>query len=51
MQTMLNVRKVKSLIGNELSTTIYKTFQPEQIVEAIETYQNNMSKGKVLIRF
>lgn len=51
LQTILNVRKAHSLIGNELSTTIYKTFQPEQIAEAIETYQNNMSKGKVLIRF
>ncbi len=51
LQTILNVRKVQSLIGNELSTTIYKTFQPEQILEAIVTYKNNMSKGKVLIRF
>jgi NADPH:quinone reductase-like Zn-dependent oxidoreductase len=51
LQTIINVRKVRSLIGNELGTTIYKTFQPEQISEAIETYKNNMSKGKVLIRF
>jgi len=50
-QTILNVRKAHSLIGKELGTTIYKTFQPEQLTEAIETYQNNMSKGKVLIRF
>ncbi len=51
LQTILNVRKAHSLINNELTTTIYKTFQPEQITEAIETYQKNMSKGKVLIRF
>jgi NADPH:quinone reductase-like Zn-dependent oxidoreductase len=51
LQTIMNVRKVRSLIVNELGTTIHKTFQPEQIAEAIETYQNNMSKGKVLIRF
>ena len=51
LQTLQNVRKVRSLIGNELGSAVYKTFQPEQIIEAIETYQNNMSKGKVLIRF
>jgi NADPH:quinone reductase-like Zn-dependent oxidoreductase len=51
LQTVFNVRKVQKLIGNELGTAIYKTFQPEQITEAIETYKNNMSKGKVLIRF
>jgi len=51
LETILNIRKVQSLIGKELGTTIHKTFQPEQIAEAIETYQNNMSKGKVLIKF
>jgi NADPH:quinone reductase-like Zn-dependent oxidoreductase len=49
LQTIMNVRKVRSLIGNELGTTIYKTFRPEHISEAIETYKNNMSKGKVLL--
>jgi NADPH:quinone reductase-like Zn-dependent oxidoreductase len=51
LQTILNVRKAHSLIRNELATNIHKIFQPEQIAEAIETYQKNMSKGKVLIRF
>lgn len=51
LQTIINTRKIQSLLGKELGTKIYKTFPPEQIVEAIELYQNNMSKGKVLIRF
>ena len=51
IQTVNNTRKIQSLIGHELGTKIYKTFAPEQIEEALETYRNNMSKGKVLIRF
>jgi NADPH:quinone reductase-like Zn-dependent oxidoreductase len=51
VQIFLNTRKIQSLIGNELGTTIHKIFSPEQITEAIETYKNNMSRGKVLIRF
>jgi NADPH:quinone reductase-like Zn-dependent oxidoreductase len=51
LQTIQNTRKIQSLIGNELGTNIYKTFPPDKIEEALETYQNNMSKGKVLLRF
>lgn len=51
IQTILTIRKVQSLIGNELGTNIYQQFPPEKIQDAIETYKNNMSKGKVLIRF
>jgi NADPH:quinone reductase-like Zn-dependent oxidoreductase len=51
LQSVQNTRKIQKLIGNELATTIYKQFAPEQISEAIETYKNNMSKGKVLIQF
>lgn len=51
LQIINNTRKIQSLLGKELRTKIYKSFPPEQIEEAIETYQNNMSKGKVLIRF
>lgn len=51
LQTIINTRKIQSLVGKELGSNIYKTFPPEQISEALETYQNNMSKGKVLIRF
>jgi len=51
LQTILTIRKVQSLIGNELGTTIHQQFPPEKISEAIETYKNNMSLGKVLIRF
>ena len=51
LQSIKNTRKIQALLGKELGTAIYKQFPPEQIIEAIETYQNNMSKGKVLIRF
>ena len=51
LQSIMNTRKIQSLLGKELGTSIHKQFPIEQITEAIETYQNNMSKGKVLIRF
>ena len=51
LQSVMNTRKIQSLLGKELGTTIHKKFPIEQITEAIETYQNNMSKGKVLIQF
>ncbi|MEZ5107061.1 MAG: zinc-binding dehydrogenase [Draconibacterium sp.] len=50
-QTIMNTRKIQSLLKDELSTTIYQKFEPENITEAIETYKQNMSKGKVLIQF
>ena len=46
-----NTRKIQSLLTNELSTKIYEKFPPGKIIKAIETYRNNMSKGKVLIQF
>ena len=51
LQSLRNTTKIKSLLNKELGTTIHKTFAPEQVIKAIETYKNNMSKGKVLIRF
>lgn len=51
LQNINNTLKIQSLLGKELGTNIYKQYPPEQITEAIETYQHNMSKGKVLIRF
>jgi NADPH:quinone reductase-like Zn-dependent oxidoreductase len=51
IRSVLTIQKVKSLIGNELGTTIHQQYPPEKIQEAIETYRNNMSKGKVLLRF
>jgi len=51
LQTINNTRKIQSLLGKELGTTIHKQFPPEQITEAIKTYQDNMSLGKILIRF
>lgn len=50
-QTYLNTRKVQALMGNELESTIQQQFPPQQIALALESYKNNMSKGKVLIKF
>ena len=44
-------RKIQALIGAELKTHVNKTFPIEQVSEAIETYKNNRSYGKVLIQF
>ncbi|MBT3386092.1 MAG: zinc-binding dehydrogenase [Prolixibacteraceae bacterium] len=51
LQSIMNTRKIQSLLGKELGTTIHQKFSIEQISEALEIYQNNMSKGKVLIQF
>lgn len=51
LQIIKATRKIQSLLNNELGTNIYKKFPPEKINEALETYQKNMSKGKVLIQF
>jgi len=51
LKTLLNIRKIQSMINTELKTNIQQLFQPENIQDAIETYTNNMSKGKVLLRF
>ncbi len=50
-QSLRITKKIKALLGKELGTKIHKHFEAENITEAIETYKNNMSKGKVLIRF
>ena len=51
IKTLLTIREVQSLIKHELGTKINQQFPPEKILEAIETYKKNMSKGKVLLRF
>jgi len=51
IKTMLTIKDVQSLIGNELGTTIHRQFSIDKINEAIETYKNNMSQGKVLLSF
>lgn len=50
IKTLFAVRKVQSLLNAELGTKIYQQFTIGQITDAIETYRNNMSEGKVLIR-
>lgn len=51
LQTILNTRKIQSMLGSELGTKIQEQFAPEKVNQAVETYKNNMSNGKVLLRF
>lgn len=51
IKSLLNVRKIQSMLNNELKTNVQSQFPPEKIAEAIVTYSNHMSNGKVLIRF
>jgi NADPH:quinone reductase-like Zn-dependent oxidoreductase len=51
IQNVKTTKKIQSLLGKELSSKINAEFPIEKMEEALETYQNNMSKGKVLIRF
>lgn len=43
--------KVKKLVKSELRTTVNQSFSIHQVNEAIEVYQRNMGKGKMLIVF
>ena len=51
VQSLMNTRKIQALLGKELGTTVQQEFPPEEIQKAIEIYTNNMSLGKVLLRF
>lgn len=51
LKTLLSIRKVQSLLNNELKTAISEIYSADKITEAIDYYRNNMSKGKVLLKF
>jgi NADPH:quinone reductase-like Zn-dependent oxidoreductase len=51
LKSLMNVRKIQSMINNELKTNIHQIFPPEKIAEAIETNSYNMTNGKVLLKF
>lgn len=44
-------RRAQKLLASELKTHIQERFSIQDGIKAIESYQNNMSSGKVLIRF
>ena len=50
LQSLMTVRKVQSMIGNELKTVVNSIYPLESIHEALDAYVKNMSKGKVLIK-
>ncbi|HUS86986.1 MAG TPA: alcohol dehydrogenase catalytic domain-containing protein [Bacteroidales bacterium] len=48
-QVLRDIKLVKSMLNTELKSTINARFQLREINDAIDTYRNGMSKGKVLI--
>jgi NADPH:quinone reductase-like Zn-dependent oxidoreductase len=46
-KTLMDIRKVKKMLGSEISTNVNKTFNIEECNSAVSYYQSNMSKGKV----
>jgi NADPH:quinone reductase len=51
LELLKTLTQVKKRIGNELKTEIRATYPLDQAVEAIKTYSQSMSGGKILIRF
>ncbi len=51
LKKLQTINTVKKLLKNDLSSSVHRKFSPEEISEAIDYYKNNMSKGKVIIRF
>jgi len=50
MKTMLNLMKVNSLLKKGMTTGIQAGFSLDDIQHAVEMYEKNMGKGKVLIK-
>jgi NADPH:quinone reductase-like Zn-dependent oxidoreductase len=51
LKTLTSINKAKTLLKNEFHTHVQRTFTINQVNEAIDFYKNNMSGGKVLIKF
>ena len=49
IQTLRISQQAQSLLGSDLQSTIHKRFPMASAQEALETYVNNMSAGKVLL--
>lgn len=47
---LMIIRKVKKMLREHLQTEIQKEFDLKDIKEAIEFYESNMSKGKVILK-
>lgn len=43
-------KKINKMLKNQLSTEIHKTFPLSEVKDAIECYEQNMSKGKVILK-
>jgi len=50
-KTLSTIKKAQKLLHNELKTQVNEIFEITDINEAIDLYSNNMSKGKVLLKF
>ncbi len=51
LKVLKNISQVKKLINNDLSTNLNKVISFKDANEAINEYRNNMSQGKILLRF
>jgi NADPH:quinone reductase-like Zn-dependent oxidoreductase len=50
MKTVFNLIKANSLLKNGLETNVQAVFNLENIQQAVELYEKNMTKGKVLLK-
>ncbi|RLD46612.1 MAG: hypothetical protein DRI86_02650 [Bacteroidetes bacterium] len=51
LKTLATIKKAQKLLHHELKTQVNEIFEIRDINKAIELYSNNMSAGKVLLRF
>ncbi len=50
MKTVINLLKVNNLLKRGMETTVQAVFSLDDIQQAVELYEKNMSKGKVLLK-
>jgi NADPH:quinone reductase-like Zn-dependent oxidoreductase len=50
MKTVFNLIKAKNLLKNDVETQVQAVFDLENIQQAVELYEKNMSQGKVLLK-
>jgi len=49
IRNLMNLRKVRALMGGDLKISIQGRFPLSKVQEAVDTYSGNMSAGKVLL--
>jgi hypothetical protein len=49
IKTLRNLNRVRQLLKNEIKITVQNRFPLDKAQDAIDTYLNNMTGGKVLL--